>query len=244
LIYGKVGRVGHGKTMRMVVEACELAKRRGAILASNIMITPPVGVDFRLLGMDDFSDALGRLTDECQATKRGLVLAVDEVHMIWDARRWDEMSVYDRYRLTQSRHLGIDVIWTAQFVDQVEKNLRNLTEEVELMRAYPSPTLARRERGKRPFVMVGQVFRPAAVRELVAEQDRDKRMARHIYRYRRDHELLYDTDALMPPPRVTSRRRAASWSSETAQGAPLAGPGPVKGSLAGSGDRVRLVPTK
>jgi len=244
VIYGKVGRVGHGKTMRMVVEACQLAKRRGAILASNITIVPPVGVEFRLLGMDEFSEALGRLTDECQERKRGLVLAVDEVHMIWDARRWDEMSVFDRYRLTQSRHLGIDVIWTAQFVDQVEKNLRNLTEEVELMRAFPSPSLARRERGKRPLFMVGQVFRPAAVRELVAEQDRDKRMARHFYRYRRDHEVLYDTDALMPPPRVQARRRSSSWSSETAGGVPLAGPRPVKGTVAGSGDRVRLVPTE
>jgi hypothetical protein len=209
VIYGKVGRIGHGKTMRMVVEACALAKRRDAILASNITITPPVGVEFRLLPMDEFSESFGELTDECQAAGRGIVLAVDEVHMIWDARRWEEMSVYDRYRLTQSRHLGIDVFWTAQFVDQVEKNIRNLTEQVELLRAYPAPTIDRRERGQRPWFMVGQVFRPAAVRELVAEQDKDKRLERHVYRYRRDHELLYDTDALMPPPRVEARRRRA-----------------------------------
>lgn len=214
MIYGKVGRIGHGKTMRMVVEACALAKRRDAILASNITITPPVGVEFRLLPMDGFSEAFGQLADECHAARVGLVLAVDEVHMIWDARRWDDMSVYDRYRLTQSRHLGIDVFWTAQFVDQVEKNVRNLTEEVELLRAIPAPTIDRRERGKRPWVIRGQRFRPASVRELNAEQDKDKRLGSSWYRYQRSHEALYDTDALMPPPRSAGGRRlrkAAGW---------------------------------
>jgi len=210
VIYGKVGRVGHGKTMRMVVESCALAARRNAVLASNITIVPPVGVEFRLLPMDGFSEAFGTLSDEMHEAHRGLVLAVDEVHMIWDARRWDEMSVFDRYRLTQSRHLGIDVYWTAQFVDQVEKNIRNLTEEVELLRAYPSPTLDRRENGKRPWFIRGQRFRPAAVRELMAEQDKDKRLGANWYRYNRTHELMYDTDALMPPPRQEHRRRAAT----------------------------------
>lgn len=209
MIYGKVGRVGHGKTMRMVVEACALAVRRQAVLASNITIVPPVGIEFRLLPMDGFSEAFGALADECRQRGVGLVLAVDEVHMIWDARRWDDMSVLDRYRLTQSRKLGIDVIWTAQFVDQVEKNIRNLTEQVELLRAYPSPSLDRRERGKRPWFMRGQTFRPAAVRELVAEQDRDKRMGSAWYRYQRSHEALYDTDALLPPPTVIRRRTPA-----------------------------------
>lgn len=208
VIYGKVGRIGHGKTMRAVVEACALAHRRGAILASNITVTPPAGIEFRLLPMDGFSEAFGYLADECQERGLGLVLLVDEVHMIWDARRWDDMSVFDRYRLTQSRKLGIDVYWTAQFVDQVEKNLRNLTEEVELLRAYPNPTLERRERGKRPWFMRGQRFRPAAVRELASDVDRDKRLGSALYRYRRDHEALYDTDALLPPPRSTRAPRA------------------------------------
>lgn len=212
MIFGKVGRIGHGKTMRMVVDARDLAAQRGAILASNISIVPPLGVEFRLLPMDGFSEAFGNLTDEARQRDLGIVLAVDEVHMIWDARRWDEMPVMDRYRLTQSRHLSIDVIWTAQFTDQVEKNIRNLTEEVELLRAYPRPTLDRFRRGKRPWWMVGQVFRPAAVRELNAEQDKDKRLRRNIYRYRRSHELLYDTEALMPPPESPSRKRRSAYT--------------------------------
>lgn len=217
MIYGKVGRIGHGKTMRMVVDACALAKRRRAMLASNIFIAAPEGVEFRLLPMDGFSEAFGELSDECRERQIGLVLAVDEVHMIWDARRWDEMSVFDRYRLTQSRHLGIDVFWTAQFVDQVEKNVRNLTEEVELLRAFPAPSIDRRERGKRPWFMVGQVFRPAAVRELSAEQDKDKRLQRHFYRYKRWDERLYDTDALMPPPAVNQRLRKRHRLSAVAE---------------------------
>lgn len=199
--------------MRAVVEACALAKRRGAVLASNIGITPPAGVEFRLLPMDGFSEAFGQLADECRQRSVGLVLLVDEVHMIWDARRWDEMSVFDRYRLTQSRKLGIDVFWTAQFVDQVEKNIRNLTEEVELLRAIPSPSLTRREAGKRPWLMRGHRFRPAAVRELTADQDREKRLGSAWYRYNRSHEAMYDTDALLAPPRGVGRRKPAQgWT--------------------------------
>lgn len=208
MIHGYVGRMGHGKTMRMTVDASLEAKRRGALLASNITIVPPVGVEFRLLPMEGFAEAFGNLVDECREREIGLVLAIDEVHMVWNARRWDEMTLYDQYMLTQSRHLGIDVFWTAQYVDQVEKTIRNITEDVLMLRAFPKPTNARFERGKRPWFIVGQRFRPAAVRELAAEQDRDKRLERIFYRYRRTDEERYDTMALLPPPRVEARRRA------------------------------------
>lgn len=109
------------------------------------------------------------------------------------------MRKSDRYRIKQSRKYGCDLIWSAQFVDQVEKSIRNITEEVELLRAFPGPTISRREAGKRPWFFVGQRFRPGAVRELVGEPDRDRRIGRDLHRYRRDHEGLYDTDEILMP---------------------------------------------
>lgn len=199
MIYGKVGRIGHGKTMRAVVDAIELADRRGVVLASNITVNRPGEGETVTLPMDGFSDALGVLIDECYAEKRGLVVLVDEVDTIWDAREWADMSKLDRFRIKQSRKLGVDVIWTAQFVDQVEKSLRNITEEVGLMRAYPNPTISRREAGKRPWFLIESRFRPGAVRELTASPDSDKRLGRAVHLYRRRHELLYDTDELVRP---------------------------------------------
>lgn len=232
MIYGKVGRIGHGKTMRAVVDAVSMADRRGVPLASNIRVRRPSGGEVILLPMDGFSTSLGELLDGLFACNRctdldqwgdishggidcersGLVLLVDEVDTIWDAREWADMSKLDRFRIKQSRKLGCDVFWTAQFVDQVEKSLRNITEEVGLMRAYPNPTLARRERGKRPWFLIESRFRPGAVRELTASPDSDKRLGRDVHRYRREHELLYNTDELVRPDEmqpVKARRRAA-----------------------------------
>jgi Zonular occludens toxin (Zot) len=238
MIFGKVGRIGHGKTMRAVVDAIELAQLRGAVLAANIKVRPPDGLEFVLLPMDGFSGALGELLDDCRrcdvcqgvnewgdvphgqpgCERRGIVVLVDEVDTIWDAREWQDMSKLDRFRIKQSRKLGCDLIWTAQFVDQVEKGLRNITEEVELLRAVPSPTIHRRERGKRPWLLMGQRFRPGAVRELAATVDPDKRMGRTWHRYRRRHEDWYNTDELVRPAEMPPPRRRKRYSQGSAGG--------------------------
>lgn len=207
VIYGKVGRLGHGKTMRMVVDGLELAALRGAAsgrcwVASNIRIVAPEGWRSEQLPMDGFSEALAELMAEARAKEAGLVVLVDELDTVWDAHAWQDMRKSDRYRIKQSRKYGADLIWSAQFVDQVEKSIRNITEEVELLRAYPSPSIKRRESGKRPWVLRGQRFRPGAVRELTAAQDPDKRLSSPWdgwHRYRREHERLYDTDELVVP---------------------------------------------
>lgn len=204
MIFGKVGRLGHGKSMRMVVDGIDLAVRRGALegrcwLAANVLVRPPAGVPFYQLPMDGFSDALGDLMARALELEVGLVVLVDEVDTVWDAHEWQTIRKSDRYRIKQSRKYGADLIWSAQFVDQVDKGIRNITEEVELVRAFPPPSIARRERGKRPWFIRGQRFRPGAVREIAGDVDKDKRMGWAVHRYRRAHELLYDTDELIVP---------------------------------------------
>jgi len=231
VIVGYVGRVGHGKTMRMVVDGINLAARRKSrpVLASNIRINVPPELDVEFVQLAMAHDGLefpdGAPLDELfeRYRDRGCVLLVDEVHMIWGAREWSDMGKVARYRLTQSRKLGTDVLWTAQFVDQVEKNIRELTETVELMRAHPAPTLERREAGKRPWVLFGNGFRPGHAESA----NPDKRLWRNIYRYRRAHELLYDTDELVvpaskPEAAVGGRRRRGSRhaGSDAVQAAP------------------------
>lgn len=198
MIYGKVGRLGHGKTMRMVVDGLALQALRSkggreCWIASNVKVNAPDGVRFDQLPMDGFSESLAALMGEARARSAGLVVLVDEVDEVWGATDWQNMRKGDRHRIKQSRHYGADLIVTAQFIDQIEKSIRNIMEEVELMRAYPAPTLARFEAGKRPWIMRGQRFRPGAVRELVGEPEKEKRLGSSWYRYRRAHELLYDT---------------------------------------------------
>jgi hypothetical protein len=204
VIYGKVGRLGHGKSMRMVVDGLDLAVLRGARegrcwMAGNIGVNVPDGVRYDLLPMDGFSEGLAALMTEALESGVGLVVLVDELDTVWDAHEWQAMRKSDRYRLKQSRKFGADLIWSAQFVDQVEKSIRNITEEVELLKAIPGPTVHRREKGKRPWLIRGQRFRPGAVRELVGEADKDKRLGSAWHRYRREHEALYDTDQIILP---------------------------------------------
>jgi len=205
MIYGKVGRLGHGKSMRMVVDGLQLlamrSKRRPCWLASNVLVKVPEGVVFRQLPMDTFSESLADLMAEARAQGVGLVVLVDEIDEVYGATDWQSMSRGDRHRIKQSRKYGVDLIYSAQFIDQVEKSIRNVTEEVELLRAYPAPTVTRREAGKRPWVIRGQKFRPGAVRELTAEPEKDKRLGSAWHRYRREHEALYDTDEIIVPPK-------------------------------------------
>lgn len=218
MIYGKVGRLGHGKTMRATVDALALvelrSRNRECWLASNVHVRVPDGRQFFHLPMDTFSESLAALMGRARAAGAGLVVLVDEVDEVWGSTDWQNVRKGDKHRIKQSRHYGTDMIVTAQFVSQIEKSLRNIMEEVELLRAWPSPSLARRESGVkcdrtgcrkpwcrhgRPMLIRGQLFRPGAVEDLTSEPEKDKRLGAAWHVYRRAHESLYDTDQLIEP---------------------------------------------
>lgn len=206
MIYGYVGRLGHGKSMRMVVDGLALhdlrAKRRETWIAANILVRPRnADVNVIQLPMDGFSEALADTMSEARAKGAGLVVMVDEIDEVYGATDWQNMSRGDRHRIKQSRKYRCDLLYTAQFIDQVEKSIRNVTETVELVRAFPSPSLMRTEAGKRPWLIRGQLFRPGAVRELTAEPDKDKRIGSVWHRYHKADEALYDSDEIIIPPR-------------------------------------------
>lgn len=186
--------------MRMVVAARAQAIKRNAIFGSNLTIACPPELEFVLLPMDGFSKELRKLISRTRKEHRALVLAISEVDTVWDAREWQRTPRADRYLLKQSRHLGLDLYWDCQFTDQVEKGLRNITEQVTLMRAYPDPTLERFEAGKRPWLFREQRYRPGAVRDLMSTKiDPDVRLGASWVRYRREWEALYDTLAILMP---------------------------------------------
>lgn len=218
MLFGKVGRLGHGKTLRMTVDGLELAERRGAFapeprcwIVSNYGVNVAAyaaarkldasSVVWLQLSMETFSDELALVMGCADDLDVGGVVLLDEIDVVWDAHRWQDMRTTDRYRIKQSRKVGQgwDLFWSAQFVDQVEKSIRNITEEVELVRAYPSPSNARTAGGRRPWFIRGQRFRPGAIRELVAEPEKDRRLGSSWHRYRRWHEGLYDTREMIVP---------------------------------------------
>lgn len=220
MIEGAVGLIGNGKTHFVVRRARERAKRRGAILAANIRITPPEGVEFVQLtvGFDGLDlDQLSALITRCQGElveqtirpglmgrlrgrrtrtelqPRGLVIVVDEVGILMPARFWQSFPIDLVYTLSQSRKLKADFFWTAQDVEQVDAMLRRLTQWVHKVRAIPAPSIEMRENGRRPWVFRVTTWRPATV------DKKEKRIAAEWLRYDRAVEVAYDTDELIRP---------------------------------------------
>lgn len=207
MITGYIGLIGQGKTMLAVREAVTLARRRGALLASNIWVEAPGVEVVRLTVGDEGLGGLPELLSRSRVEGRGVVLLVDEIGIIMPARFWQTgMSIDLMWAVSQSRKLAADLIYTAQDVEQVDAFLRRLTQWVHKVRAVPNPSVERRERGRRPWFFMLSKWRPGSVDKA------DKRLGRGLVFYRREWEGLYNTDELVRPPqhlRGTRRRQAA-----------------------------------
>lgn len=219
-----VGWRGHGKTMLAVERARRLAMMRGCPLITNIWVRdePAVvrhgraGVEIIRGGLvveripqgrdkkgskaagvdiDWLLDRLWRLKEEQQ----GAVVLLDEAGVLFSAREWQKFPAELGYLIAQGRRLRVDLVYTSQFIDQVDKILRELTEVAHKVRAWPAPTVLGRETGRRPWLMWTSTYRPAQV------DQSEKRLGRSFMRYTRRRERDYDTDEFVLPLRYESR---------------------------------------
>jgi len=214
IIEGYVGTIGAGKTTLAVQHALFLARARGAVLLSNIPVVcgpecsrgamvPGCVIEHGLLPVNDAGVDLGELTRRAFAlrdSERGLVLLLDEVGVIMPARLWKDFSVALMWVLQQSRKLSCEWIWTAQDASFVDHQLRSLTSVVHYVRSYPPPSVWRRVKGKRPWLLVASTYSPSVAPRANGEGLRsDKRLGRRVVRYRRAWEAAFDTDGVVLP---------------------------------------------
>ncbi len=218
-----MGLLGAGKTMLAVQHALKLARRRNAIMLSNIRVQDP-GVEFHQLpvGEDGIDlEVLREWQGQAREQDRGLVLLVDEVGILMPARFWQSFPIDLIYTLSQSRKMRLDLVYTSQDIEMVDSMLRRLTQWVYQVRCFPSPTNERRERGRRPWFFVQEQFRPQHVNTMGDAQRKVRRLGKSWLRYRRDWEGSYDTDELVAPAvRLSSSRRSrGSKKQEPTEGA-------------------------
>ncbi len=222
IIEGYVGTIGAGKTTLAVQHALTLARARNAVLLSNIPVIcqGPKGspgrrgyspgckdgvhaIEHGTLPMNDEGLDLGELTRRAFALRdqqRGLVLLMDEVGVIMPARLWKDFSVALMWVLQQSRKLACEWIWTAQDPSFVDHQLRSLTAVVHYVRSYPPPSIWRRARGKRPWMLIASAFTPSQAPRANGEGAKaEKRIGRRWTRYRRAWEASFDTDGVVLP---------------------------------------------
>jgi hypothetical protein len=214
IIEGYVGTIGAGKTTLAVQHALMLAGARDAVLLSNIPVVCGLGckaepavhrIEHATLPMNDDGIDLAELTRRAFKLRdegRGLVLLMDEVGVIMPARLWKDFSVALMWVLQQSRKLACEWIWTAQDPSFVDHQLRSLTSVVHYVRAYPPPSIWRRVKGKRPWLLVTAAYTPSMAPRANGEGLRpERRLGRKVFRYRRRWEAAFDTDGVVLPSR-------------------------------------------
>jgi len=64
----------------------------------------------------------------------GTLYVIDEVHVFFGSREWQQTGTDCTWFLTQHRKLGCDVVLVTQHVDQVDKALRRLAQEYMVVR--------------------------------------------------------------------------------------------------------------
>lgn len=217
IIEGYVGTIGAGKTSLAVQHALSLARARDALLLSNIGVVcgpgckadPPVHlvrhalIPLTIEGLD--LKELMRRAFEARAEGRGLVLLMDEVGIIMPSRLWKQFPVSLMWMLQQSRRVACEWVWTAQDATFVDVQLRKLTAVVHHVRSYPPPSIWRRVKGKRPWVLVASAYLPMAAPAANGEggaRIADKRLGRRLLRYSRKWEAAFDTDEIVLPPEI------------------------------------------
>jgi Zonular occludens toxin (Zot) len=249
-----VGWRGHGKTMLAVERARQLATVRGSLILTNIYVSDePIRRGRPRLRVERIPAGSGRkassragmdvdwLIDRLWSLKEqgeGAVLLLDEAGVLFNSREWQKFPAELGYLMAQGRRLRVDTVYTSQFIDQVDKTLRETTEVAHKVRSWPAPTILGRETGRRPFVMIVSTYRPAQV------DQPEKRLGRSYKLYRRARERVYDTDEFVFPLRRLARSSPAgpggARSEEASSG--VEAPHPEDRSAAEDGAAVAEVP--
>ena len=123
MIIGYVGTRGRGKTLSAVREAYEHYKQ-GYEVYSNVKLSKKYFKKYNLITLKDIIDWV---KGDVQFKKAIFIL--DEVHIYIDSRSgMSKKNVILSYFVLQTRKRNVRVLYTTQFLDQVDKRLRQPTE--------------------------------------------------------------------------------------------------------------------
>lgn len=123
MIIGYIGTRGRGKTLSCVREAHE-HYLNGYSIYSNIKLNSQYFPGYKLI---DGSMIKNYVNNDAQFKKAFFIL--DEVHVYLDSRMgMSKRNVVISYFILQTRKRDVRLAYTTQFIDQVDKRLRQPTE--------------------------------------------------------------------------------------------------------------------
>lgn len=126
VIMGFVGRRGDGKTLAMTAALLRASQFQRTIFANYGLHFPGQEPSYIPLTADmvsDFAKSDSGLIDAA--------IGIDEIHVWLDSRmHGTKRNRVASYMLTQTRKRSVDVMYTTQFLHQVEKRVRDNTDVV------------------------------------------------------------------------------------------------------------------
>lgn len=149
MIEGFVGLPGAGKTYYVVKKALQ-ALKKGVKVYSNFEIELDPTHKAELYAdlqatmrnvyvnvMKDRDQWIKAGHDKHDFWPRPVIIVVDEIGILCPARYWDSFSQNLRYYFKQTRKIGINLWWTTQAFDDVDKSIRQITDFVWNIRKLP-----------------------------------------------------------------------------------------------------------
>jgi len=120
MVQGYTGLPGSGKTYLLAKRASEAMKKKR-----------PVYANFGLAGAKHYA----KLNDVFEVRK-GVIL-VDEINLVCPSRFWNKFPPELAYFWSQTRKMELDIFWTAQHIDRVDKIIREISNYVWWCRQFP-----------------------------------------------------------------------------------------------------------
>lgn len=119
MIIGFIGDMGSGKTLSMVRIAYILYKKYNYDVYSNIVLNFP----FKLLTLDDIIEYSNN-----DKSFNNSVFLIDEAHIFIDSRSsGSRRNLIISYFILQTRKKNVWLLYTTQYLHQVDKRLRGST---------------------------------------------------------------------------------------------------------------------
>lgn len=119
MIAGFIGKLGSGKSLSLVREAYKSYCRGKRIMANLHLNFPYEHVDFnKLYEMAQSGEEM-----------KDLVICLDEIHIMLDSRSSiSKPSKVMTFWLNQTRKMGVKLLYTTQYLHQVDRRLRSGTD--------------------------------------------------------------------------------------------------------------------
>jgi len=173
-VIGIVGLPGSGKTYQATAKAL-FALECGQEVYAN----------YSIKGCHKFKEL-----EETFGLKKACII-VDEINIICPSRFWQSFPPEMAYYWSQTRHRGIDIFWTAQHEDRVDKTVREITNFIWTCQDY-SVRLPRRKGEYEGRVLLSlhamQLWHPEHIRK-----EKKKPIRAQFFRIRKDVREAYDT---------------------------------------------------